>query len=125
MTAVTDDVMKSLMRTLMTRPTAGIRDTGDSWGLDVGPRINKRRATFTDGFGYDLHPKSHFYKRWFDFPETNKRGWAVIFQVAPPGEKWARMSEYFAAWVPPEREADADRWIEFLNGEIRKRLDGK
>ena len=30
--------------------------------------------------------------------------------------------QFFAGWVPVEREADLDGWIAFLNNEIAKRL---
>jgi hypothetical protein len=87
--------------------------------------IDKRPPYYSDGFEHRLEPSAHFYKRRFDFADLNKAGWAIVFQTLPPDEDSTseRTAEYFAAWVPPDREADADRWIAFLNAEILDRLD--
>ncbi len=125
---------------------------GDQWmGRDIGGslKINRRWASFRSGYTYSLRPESHFYKRWFEFPDLGKRGWAIIFQAFDPAKapeavtldeaqcddysdddnitrlnfiNSGRRAEFIAGWVPPEDEAKADEWIAFLNAEIQARV---
>lgn len=122
--AVTDDRLRVLLG-IHRAPVERVEDTGDSWALGPSVRIHKRFATFSTGFGYDLLPWSRFYRRPFDFPDLGKRGSVIVFQFFPPGLLPWPTAEYFAGWVPPEREADADRWVAFLNDEIRARVAQK
>jgi hypothetical protein len=46
----------------------------------------------------------------------------VIFQASDPRQVTGHC-EYTAGWVPPEREAELDGWIAFLNAEIAKRIE--
>jgi hypothetical protein len=64
------------------------------------------------------------YKRWFDFPDLGKKGWAIILRVwdADSNPTYPGVYEKFPGWVPPEREEEADQWITFLNAEIRARI---
>ncbi len=118
---VTEDVIRLYMDP-PEKPLTGLKDTGDAWGLAGGPCwINKRRASYSDGYHHNLRPESHFYKRAFHFPDLDARGLAIVFRLIDPVDP-NRLSEYFSGWVPPEREAEADQWIAFLNGEIKARL---
>lgn len=119
---VTNEIIKTLLRGSRRAPLDGLHETGDAWSLGSSVRIDKRYPLFSDGFERDLLPSSHFYKRWFELAEHGQRGWAIVFQVFPPGTLPWPKAEYFAGWVPPERGDEADRWIEFLNNEIRDRL---
>lgn len=119
---VTDETIKTLLRGSRRAPLDGLHETGDAWSLGASVRIDKRYPLFSDGLERDLLPTSHFYKRWFELAEPGQRGWAIVFQVFPPGTLPRPKAEYFVGWVPPERGDEADRWIEFLNHEIRDRL---
>ena len=94
-------------------PLEGIKDTDHEWFLGL-LSISKHYPLFRSGYGHPLRPESAFRKQWFDI--DGRRGWAVTFHTS--GDP----SDYFAGWVPPERELDADEWIFFLNAEIRQRL---
>ena len=119
----TDDTIRILMGGSLSKPCTGLHETGGHWGLGTSSvRISKRAPTFTAGFNWQLVPGSHFYMRWFDFADLARRGWAIIFQVHAPDEPGHKPAEYACAWVPPEMKADAERWLDFLNGEIRDRL---
>lgn len=118
-----DARIKIVLQGILVEPSTGLYETGGFWGLQSSSvRINKRFPEFSAGFNWDLAPTSHFYKRWFDYPDLGKRGWMIMFQVHPPDEPGHRPAEYICAWVPPDREKDADQWIDFLNAEIRDRL---
>lgn len=99
----------------------------DHWiGMAGRPlSIHKREPRFSVGWVLSLRPTSRFYKTWFDVPDLGKRGWAIVFRLADepmePGENLL----FFGGWVPPEREADVDGWVERLNNEIRDRLAGE
>lgn len=118
--AITDKSLKTLLQIM--DPIDRLHETGDAWGFGQSLRIDRRWAKYSDGFNWDLRPESHFYKRRFDFPDMGTKGCAIIFQAFPPIDPPAQRSEYFAGWVPLDREADADQWIAFLNAEIRDRL---
>lgn len=117
---VTEDVIRVYMRGTED-PSPGIWETAIAWGLR-SVRIDKRHPKFSDGFERDLDPTSHFYKRWFELADIDKRGWAIVFQVAPPESTQREVAEYFCGWVPPERGDEADQWISFLNDQIKDRL---
>ena len=122
---VTDESIRILLGGSCETPLSGIKETPAVWDLG-GLRIKRRYPEWVAGFARDLYPQSHFYKRWFALPTTAQRGWAVIFQVRPVAEAAPDQKvEYLAGWVQPERADEADRWIEFLNSEIRKRLQEK
>lgn len=119
--AATDDNIRTLLGVSRSRPIAQLKETDDQWKLDTFS-ILKYGAQFSNGWGHSLRPESRFYKRWFEFPDIGARGWAIIFRVFDPvGEPQAKY-EYFPGWVPPEREAEADEWISFLNARIKDRL---
>lgn len=94
------------------------------WRIGGSVGISKNYAGCKAGWHTDLLAESRFFKQWFDFPDINACGWAIIFRHLEPKPGPGPHSEYFAGWVPPEREADADRWIAFLNSEIQARLAG-
>lgn len=120
--AITDKAIRTLMRTVAADPIACLHETGDAWGFGQSLRIDKRWPQFTDGFNRNLRPESHFYKRRFDVADAGVQRCAIIFRVFVPVDPPAQRSEYFAGWVPLDRETDADQWITFLNAEIRDRL---
>jgi hypothetical protein len=95
-------------------PLGGIKDADHEWFLGL-LSISKRHPSFRSGFSHPLHVESVFRKQWFDI--DGRCGWAVIFDTRPIEPT------YFAGWVPAEREVEVDKWIAFLNGEIRKRLE--
>jgi hypothetical protein len=65
-------------------------------------RRNKSTTDATDEYTVDV---------WND----GQSGWAVVFHTSGDPDR------YLAGWVPREREAEADKWIEFLNAEIANR----
>jgi hypothetical protein len=72
-----------------------------------------------------LRRESRLYKRWFelaDGPPVPPQGWALIFRMFDPEGTPTEEYEYFAGWVPPEKEPLADQWIERINALIHERL---
>jgi hypothetical protein len=118
---ITDDVIKLLLGGGRRHAIAQLKENDDAWMLGTFG-IKKHSAGYTDGWGHSLRPESRFYKRWFEFPEIGARGWAIIFRIFDPVGESEDRCESFPGWVPPDREAEADRWIEFLNAEIAARL---
>jgi hypothetical protein len=120
---VTDETIRSLLRGSCAKPLATLEESDGAWHLRTFS-ILKYGASFHIGFGYSLRPESCFYKRWFDFPDLGKVGWAIMFHAYDPAldhdpKAW---TEQFTGWVPPERVHDADTWIEFLNRQVHDRL---
>src|SRR5689334_3717585 len=120
-TGVTDDVIRVLLRGSCSAPLNDLEETSDAWHLFTFS-ILKHQPSFNNGWTWALRPESRFYKRWFDFPEMGMRGWAIIFRIFDPVGEPDQVYEHFPGWVPQERESDADRWIDFLNAEIRARF---
>lgn len=120
---MTDETLKILLQGSNARPLEALEESDGQWHLNTFS-ILKHRPSFHTGFGYALRSESCFYKRWFDFPDIGKRGWALMFHAydPPPDQASALGTEHFPGWVPPERVRDADTWIDFLNGQVRARL---
>lgn len=108
----TDDEIKIELR-LRSAPLVGLKETEQEWWLG-SLSLSKHAPSFRVGFGQALGRGAAFFKQWFEV--GGLRGWAIGFRS--PGEV------YFTGWVPPAREGEADRWIEFLNEEIEKRHVG-
>lgn len=88
-------------------------------------RISKQRPEFMiDGRTWHaLRPESRLYKRWFEFADAQPaQGWALIFRMFDPAATPTEAYEDFVGWVPPEKEQEADRWIERINSDIQLRL---
>jgi hypothetical protein len=119
---VTDKTLRILLGGSRAAPLEKLEESRAAWHLGTFS-ILKHQASYHNGFGYALHPESCFYKRWFNFPDLEKSGWAVLFHASDPDPgSDPDDSEQFPGWVPAERVGDADIWIEFLNGEVRARL---
>ncbi len=104
-------------------PMEALDESGDWLGFPDNPLgIHKRDARYNTGWTAALTPGAHFLRRWFEFPELNRRGWAIIFRLYAADESGPDPIEFFGGWVLPEQEADADQWIARLNTEIRARL---
>jgi len=112
---ITDDRLRHLYKSNKLEGWMELHDAGDEWFLGTFS-IHKFAPMFRIGWGFDLAPESHLLRRWFELPDLGVKGWAIIFHNADPH------GEIFVGWVPPERKDAADRWIAFLNGEIRDRL---
>lgn len=124
-TEFTEDVLRSfILRGTRPAPLEELHENDGYVGLGT-LEISKHRAGYSDGFGHSLRPESRFYKRWFDLGDDGIKGWAIIFRIFDPADEGAKLYEKFPGWVPPEREAEADQWIERLNAEIQARLANK
>lgn len=95
-----------------------IKDAEYEWFLGTFS-VHKRLPQYRIGYSFDLAPESHLFRRWFERPDLGVKGWAIVFHARNPA------GEILVGWVPPERQDEADAWIEFLNSEIRDRLRGK
>lgn len=113
---VTDEHIQSTGKKLEGR-WGHINDAEMEWFLGTFS-IHKRLPQYRVGYSFDLAPESRLFRRWFDLPDAEIRGWAIIFRGRTADD------EILIGWVPPEREAVADRWISFLNAEIQHRLKG-
>ena len=102
-------------------PLQRIDETNTEWWLGAFS-LDKYRPTFRVGFGGGLTSTSRFRKQWFAFSDKGVSGWAVIFRSFDHGLNGDGPEEFFIGWVPPEREADADLWLTFLNNEVAERL---
>ena len=100
-------------------PLAGIEETEHEWWLNAWS-LNKKYASFRSGHSHPLRPEAHFYKQFFDV--DGRQGFAAIFRAVDPPPSPTYSGQYFVGWVPPEREAELDGWVSFLNAEIAKRL---
>jgi hypothetical protein len=117
----TDQTLKTLLRPRKDRPLERLQENDDWVGLDTF-QISKHRAVYSDGWTADLRSESCAYKRWFDFRDIDMRGWAVMFHIFDPLGDQSSECEQFLGWVPPDRVADADRWLDVLNEQVRARL---
>lgn len=115
--AITDDVLRSLLRTTRSHPLDDLEEDEDAWHLGTFS-ISKHSATWNNGWTFSLQRESRLYKRWFDLADLGVKGWVIIFRV----DETSDVEEQCPGWVPPKREKDADRWIKFLNTKIRERL---
>lgn len=120
--AMTDEVLRTLLGGSRSQPLGELEESSDGWWHLFTFAISKSRAVYSDGWTHPLRPESRLYKRWFEFPDIGMRGWAIIFRIFDPTGEPEQMYETFPGWVPPDREKDADRWIEFLNAQIRDRI---
>jgi hypothetical protein len=117
-----DKTLRASLATVRGNPIDGF-DEDSHWRLDAFG-ISKHEARYDIGYSFALWPESRMYKRWFDFPDLGKKGWAIVLRVWDTGsnERNPDVYEKFPGWVPPAREQEADQWIAFLNQEIRARL---
>jgi hypothetical protein len=99
---------------ILDTPLVGLKDTAGEWKLGTRS-FSKTEPYYRIGWGFGYGKGAHLYKQWFDF-EDGKRGWAIVF--VSDGAN----GSIFVGWVPPEREAEADQWITFLNAHIAERL---
>jgi hypothetical protein len=113
-----DDTLRMFLQGTRSEPLQSLREIDDRWLLGTFS-IFKRRLSWNDGWTHSLRSESRLYKRRFEFADLAKSGWAIIFRIYDPEDEHARRFETFPGWVPLDREADADRWIEFLNRHIR------
>lgn len=118
-----DNQLRATLQIVRTTPLDGFRETPNAWLLDSFG-ILKSEPRYDIGWLFWLRPESRLYKRWFDFPDLEKKGWAIILRVwdADSNPENPGVYEKFPGWVPPERENEADQWITFLNAEIHARL---
>ena len=98
---------------------AELSETEHEWWLG-SLSLDKRHPTFRLDYSQPLHPESRFYKQLFDL--DGRRGIAAIFRAVEPPPSPKYRADIFVGWVPPEREAELNEWLAFLNGEIAKRL---
>lgn len=125
MTLLDDEAVRARAVSDRGHPLTELRESETQWHLFTFS-ILKRDAAWNNGFSFGLLPGAHLYKRWFDAPDQGINGWAIIFRIAEPGQfPEGELHERMAGWVPPEREADADRWIAFLNERIREHLTSR
>jgi hypothetical protein len=115
-----DDIRVELR--LKPRQLSGIEESEHEWFIGV-IGISKHHSIFQCHYAHDLHASSQFYKQWFDLEE--RRGWAILFRAFEPKPEPGQPDEYFAGWVSPERGAEVDQWLIFLNQEIANRLSHK
>jgi hypothetical protein len=102
------------------RPLVDLEERETKWVLG-GISISRSHPWFSYGYKANLRHDSHFRKQRFSFPDLNKVGLAIIFRAWETGDE-GLPEEFFAGWVPEERESDAISWIKFLNQELRWRL---
>ncbi|MBP6842766.1 MAG: hypothetical protein KA201_03455 [Kofleriaceae bacterium] len=118
-----DKKLRASISIVRAAPIGGFSEDAQKWILD-GFGVFKSEPSYDIGYSFALWPESRMYKRWFDFPDLGKKGWAIILRVWDAGsnERNPGVYEKFPGWVPPEREQEADLWIAFFNQEIRARL---
>lgn len=119
-----DKQLRTSIAIVHASPIDGFDEDEQKWWLNSFS-IFKREPSYGAGYTFTLWPESRMYKRWFDFPDVGKKGWAIILRVWDVGSNDRHpglLYEKFPGWVPPEREKEADHWIAFLNQEIRARL---
>jgi hypothetical protein len=111
MTSLTDKDMRIAVRLYSALDKL---DQDDHWWRLGVVHVSKKHPHYAAGYSHPLDPTSSFRAQPFDL--DGRRGVALVFATAgDPGE-------YFAGWVPPEREAEAKAWVATLNAEIQQRL---
>jgi len=116
--SVADDDIRVMVK--LERPLDAVKDAANDWIL--GPmHVGKREASGGLGWRQRFHNTTRLRKQWFDFPDTGRRGWAVVYRW-DDDHRGEGPVEYLVGWVPPDRERDVDTWISFLNDEIQKRV---
>jgi hypothetical protein len=101
-------------------PIEDLEENATGWSLGV-ISLSKSHPSFSYGFSGSLNHDSRFRKQPFTFT-SGAAGVALIFRRSDDGGKYGDAEEWFCGWVPLGREPEADRWIKFLNHELRWRL---
>lgn len=101
-------------------PIVELKETSTSWVLGA-ISLSKTYPGFSYGFGGTLNHDSRFRKQPFTFA-TGTPAIALIFRRCDVGAKTGLPEEWFCGWVPVDREREAERWVRFLNQELRWRL---
>jgi hypothetical protein len=101
-------------------PLESLGETEHEWLLGL-VHLDKHHPAFRVGYGAGLSPESHFRKVAFMRPD-GARAVAAVFHQLTSSQYSDKPAEYFAGWVPAEREAALDEWISFLNERIARHL---
>ncbi len=101
---------------LKREPLAGVEESEHEWWLGT-ISIGKRHPVWRSGHAHPLKADARFYKQRFELEDRS--GWAVVFRPQDPPAP--NVGDYFVGWVDLSREADVERWLAFLNGEIAAR----
>lgn len=101
---------------LQCEPLVGVEETEHEWWLGM-ISIGKRHPAWRSGHAHPLRADARFYTQRFDL--EGRSGCAVVFRPQDPPA--TNVGDYFVGWVEASREADAERWVAFLNGEIAAR----
>jgi hypothetical protein len=101
-------------------PIDDLEENATGWSLGI-ISLSKAHPVFSYGFSGSLNHDSRFRKQSFTFA-SGAAAVALIFRRSDHAGKDGNAEEWFCGWVPPEREPEADRWIKFLNNELRWRL---
>lgn len=118
-TSVTDGRIRSSYRA---KEISDLVEYEHEWLLNTFG-IDRHEPYYRIGWSFGLRPESRLYLRWFELADEGVKGWAVVFRIFDPVGEPTTNYELFVGWVPPARKADAERWVEFLNAEIRDRLE--
>lgn len=106
------------------RPLKGLVDNADEWVL--GPlHIHKSQPLWSLGYSGRLTSTSRIRKHRLDQASHDKAGWALIFRASDRDENPEGPDEYLFGWTPTELGAEVDDWIDFLNREIRARVENR
>lgn len=98
----------------------GVDETDQEWHLGQ-ISVDKTEPYFRWGMGFGLSNTSRFRKEPFTSADRGEIV-AVVFHQFDTEEHDKPVAEYLAGWVEKEREAELDKWIEFMNGQIAERL---
>lgn len=102
------------------RPLVDIEERERDFVLG-GIKLSKQFPSFGYGFNSPLSHDSRFRTQPFTFA-SGTPAIAVIFRGWDVGQTTGKPEEWLCGWVPEARQAEATRWIKFLNQELRWRL---
>ncbi|MGE0401922.1 MAG: hypothetical protein AB7T06_34785 [Kofleriaceae bacterium] len=105
-------------------PLDSLRETVGEWQLGTFG-LSRRSPTFRKGYSGKLTDASRFRKQVFGPTAHGRSGVALIFRHFDSSPQQDHPSEYLVGWVPREREAQLDQWMDFMSAELLKRRRGE
>ena len=102
----------------------GIVDSGDA--LYLGQvALDKLEPRSRYGYWFQLSDTARFRTLEFSHDEVGEDGLAIIFRQFDSSQYQDAPEEHFAGWVPRDKTAEAERWLETMTNLLNELLERK